>query len=97
MEKHQADIDYYGKKSARRKGILKEYVEFVVEEWNNIIRFFPTRWLSLELCCKKELKKYKGLKSMFQGRLNDSNKEDTGIDESKKQVAARQRSTLHIL
>ena len=43
MEKHQADIDYYGKKSARRKGILKEYVEFVVEEWNNIIRFFPTR------------------------------------------------------
>ena len=80
MEKHQADIDYYGKKSARRKGILKEYVEFVVEEWNDIIRFFPTRWLSLELCCKKELKKYKGLKSMFQ---------DTGIDESKKQVAAR--------
>ena len=80
MEEHQVDIYYYFKKSTRRKGILKQYVEFVGEEYDAIIRFVQTRWLSLELCCKKESKKYEGLKSMFESRPNDSNKEDTGIE-----------------
>ena len=59
MEEHQVDIYYYFKKSTRRKGILKEYVEFVGEEYDAIIRFVQTRWLSLELCCKKESKSTK--------------------------------------
>ena len=89
MEKRQVDIYYYCKRSRLRKGILKESVDFVGEEWQDIIRFVLTRWLSLELFCKEVSKKYKELQFMFQSRPNDSNKEDSGMAESKKQVEAR--------
>lgn len=93
MEDHQVSLYYYFKKSARRKGILQEYLEFVGEAYDDIIRLVRTRWLSLKLCCKKESKKYEGLRSMFESRPNDRNKEDRGDEgddeESKKIAGAR--------
>ena len=64
-EDHQVDLNYSFKRRTRRKGILREYMDFVGCEWENFTRFVSTRWLSLETCCDKELKKFETLKSMF--------------------------------
>ena len=45
-----------------------EFLEFVDLEWEDIVRYVSTRWLSLEKCCDKELKKFPALKAMFQSR-----------------------------
>ena len=67
-EDHQVDLYYSFKRSTRRKGIFKEYMDFVGCEWENFTRFVSTRWLSLETCCNKEFKKFEALKSMFISR-----------------------------
>ena len=67
-EDHQFDLYYFLKRCTCRKGILQEYMDFVGCEWENFTRFVSTRWLSLEICCDKELKKYEALKSMFLSR-----------------------------
>ena len=64
-EDHQVDFYYFFKRSTRRKGILQEYMDFVGCEWEKFTRFVSTKWLSLEICCDKELKNYEPLKSMF--------------------------------
>ena len=56
VEEHQVDFYYYFKNSSRRKAILAEYMDFNDLDWNNIVRYVKTRWLSLQLCCEKELK-----------------------------------------
>ena len=70
----QVDICYYLKRSTRRRRTLIEYVGFVGEDWDDIIRFVSKRWLTLEICWKKEQEKYEGLNSMFQRWSNVSNK-----------------------
>ena len=65
IEEHQVDLYYYFNLSTRRKGILQEYMEFCDLEWDEMIRFVKTRWLSREKCCDKEMKKYPALKSLF--------------------------------
>ena len=82
-EDHQVDSYYFCKRSTRRKGILQEYMDFVGCEWENFTRFVSTKWLSLEICCDKELIKYEALRSMFlsrgkkEGRLDiDDGSED---------------------
>ena len=47
-------------------------------EWNNVVRYIRACWLSLLLCCEKELKKYPGLVSPLKSRTKDSNREDNG-------------------
>ena len=81
MGEQKVDIYYYFKRSTRQKRILKQYVEFAGKEWDGIIHFVSTRWLSLELCSKKKSKKYEGLKFMFESWQNDNNKEVSGIEE----------------
>ena len=49
-----------------------EYLELVDKEWENFARYLTTRWLSLEKCCDKELKKIAPLKSMFADRIRES-------------------------
>ena len=39
VEDHQIDLYYYFKKSTRRKGNLQDYVEFIGETYDEIIRF----------------------------------------------------------
>ena len=79
MEDHQVDMFYFFKNSTRRKGILLEYLDFMGQEWENKSRFVKTRWLSLEVCCNKEYKKFSSLKSMFLSRTENS----LGIDKGK--------------
>ncbi len=81
IEDHQVDLYYYFKKSTHRKGILQEYLDFTDLQWENIVRYVQTRWLSLETCCDKELRKFPALQSMFNSRTKDSNKEDIGNDD----------------
>ena len=59
---------YYFSKRTKRKGVLLEFLDFVDLEWGEIIRYVSTRWLSLEKCCDKEIRKYPALKSMFTSR-----------------------------
>ena len=56
------------KRNTPRKGILKEYIDFVGCEWKNFTRIVSTRWLFLETCCDKEFKKFEALKSIFISR-----------------------------
>ena len=63
IEDHEVDIYYYFRKSTKRKGVLLEFLDFVDLEWGEIIRYVSTRWLSLERCCDKEIKKYPTLHS----------------------------------
>ena len=48
--------------------MLLEFLNVVDLEWGEIIGYVSTRWLSLERCCDKEIKKYPALKSMFLSR-----------------------------
>ena len=59
------DVFYWLEKSSKRKSILKEYYQFCDIEYEEVIKFISTRWLCLELCINREVKKYEGLKSYF--------------------------------
>ena len=65
VEDHCVDVFYWFDKSSKRKSILKEYYEFCDTEYEGVIKFISTRWLCLELCINRELRKYEGLKSYF--------------------------------
>ena len=82
MEEHKVDLYYYFQKSCHQKGILSEYMDFHGLEWSNVVRYVRTRWLSLQLCCEKELKKYPALVSLFKSRTKDSNREDNGDEDA---------------
>lgn len=80
-EEHQVDLYYFFKGSSRRKGILVEYLEFVELDWDNFVRYVKTRWLSLEQCCNKEVKKLPALKSMFLSRVEKETIDKGNSDE----------------
>ena len=61
------DLYYWFDKSAKRNGVLAEYMEFCNEEKAKILKHGSTRWLSLERCIQRTLEKYSGLKSYFLG------------------------------
>ena len=89
---HQVDLYYFFHSSTRHKGILTEYPELVELEWENIVRYVQTRWLSSEYCCNKELKKRPALKSLF---LNGAEKEvRSSIKEQVKQMGQAKRLQL---
>ena len=49
IEDHCVDVFYWFDKSSKRKSILKEYYTFCDSEYQEIIKFISTRWLSPEL------------------------------------------------
>ena len=59
------DIFYWFDKRTKRKGVLAEYMEFCDLEYAKILKYVSTRWLSLERCLERTLKKYASLKSYF--------------------------------
>ena len=65
VENHCVDLYYWFDKSSKRKSALLEYYEFCDQEYEEVIRYVSTRWLCLEKCLNRELKKYPGLKSYF--------------------------------
>jgi hypothetical protein len=59
------DLYYWFEKSTKRKGVLVEYMEFCDQDCMKVLKHSSTRWLSLERCVERCLKKYAGLKSYF--------------------------------
>ena len=57
IEDHSVDLFHWFDKSSKRKSILKEYYEFCDTQYS-VIKFISTRWLCLEMCVNRELKKY---------------------------------------
>ena len=68
-EEQQVDLYYFFKGCSRRKGILTEFLNFTGLEWEIFVRYVKIRWLSLEQCCNKGIKKFPALKSMFLSRV----------------------------
>ena len=62
---HCVDLYHWFDKSSKRKNILKEYYDFCDIEYGEIIKLVSTRWLCLEMCVNRELKKFEGLQSFF--------------------------------
>ena len=57
IEDHCVDCYHWFDKSAKRKNVLNEYYEFCDMEYSKVIKFISTRWLCLEMCINRELKK----------------------------------------
>ena len=65
IEDYCVDLYHWFDKSSKRKNVLREYFEFCDMEYSEVIKFVSTRWLLLEFCVNRELKKYDGLKFYF--------------------------------
>ena len=68
------DPYYWFDKSSKRKGKLAEYFEFCDQEYQQVLKHVTCRWLSLEHCIERALKKFPSLKSYF--RQNKREKGD---------------------
>jgi hypothetical protein len=60
------DCYYWFDKSTKRKGKLTEYFEFCNQEYQSVLKHLSVRWLSLERCMERVLKKLPSLKAYFQ-------------------------------
>ena len=58
-------IYYWFDKSSKRKGKLAEYFDFCDQDYQQVLKHVSTRWLSLERCIDRALKKLPSLKSYF--------------------------------
>ena len=58
-------IYYWFDKSTKRKGKLLEYFDFCYQEYQAVLKHLSVRWLSLEKCAVRVLKKFPSLKSYF--------------------------------
>ncbi len=74
IEDHCVDLYYWFDKSTKRKGALKEYFEFCNTEYEGVIKYISVRWLCLERCLDRELKKYVALKSYFCSENENDNR-----------------------
>lgn len=59
------DLYYWFDKSSKRKGKLKEYFDFCDQEYMGVLKHISVRWLSLQQCMERILKKLPSLKSYF--------------------------------
>jgi hypothetical protein len=65
VEDFLIDLYYWFDKSSKRKGKLTEYFEFCDQEYQKILKHVSCRWLSLERCIERALKKFPSLKAYF--------------------------------
>ena len=56
---------YWFDRSTEREGNLSEYFHFCNEEYQAVLKHLSVRWLSLEKCAVKVLRKFPSLKSCF--------------------------------
>ena len=59
------DAFYWFDKSTKCKGKLVEYFEFWYQEYQSVLKHLSARWLSLECCLVRILKKFPSLRSYF--------------------------------
>ena len=62
------DVFYWFDKSAKRKGILKEFCGFCDTNYREAVRYISVRWLSLEKAVNRILQLYESLKSYFKSQ-----------------------------
>ena len=74
LEDHCVDLFYWFDKSTKRKGILTEYCMFCDTEYEAVVKYVSVRWLCLERCLDRELKKYHALKSYFLSEPESDNR-----------------------
>ena len=65
VEDFLIDLFYWFDKSSKQKGKLTEYFEFCDQEYQKILKHVSCRWLSLERCIERALKKFPSLKAYF--------------------------------
>lgn len=65
IESIVVDLFYWFDKSSKRKGKLSTYFEFCDQEYQQVLKHISVRWLSLERCVDRALKKLPSLKSYF--------------------------------
>ncbi|XP_066912218.1 uncharacterized protein, partial [Clytia hemisphaerica] len=65
VEDFLVDLYYYFDKSSKRKVNLEDYCIFCDKDYQEIVKYVSTRWLSLERAVTRTLKMYKALKSYF--------------------------------
>ena len=65
IEDHCVDLFYRFDRSSKRKGEAKEYFKFCDTDYEKVVKYISVRWLCLERCLDRELKKYAALKSYF--------------------------------
>ena len=61
-------------KSTKRKATLKEHCVFCDTEYEEVVKYVSVRWLCLEHCMNRELKKYHALKSNFLSEHESDNR-----------------------
>ena len=59
------DCFYWFDKSTKRKGKLVQYYEFCDQDYQSVLKHISVRWVSLERCIGRILKKCPSLKSYF--------------------------------
>ena len=59
------DLYYWFDKSSKRKGKLSEYFDFCDQDYQQVLKHVSTRWLLLERCIDRALKKLPSLRSYF--------------------------------
>ena len=59
------DCYYWFEKSTKHEGNLFEYFDFCDQEYQAVLKHLSVRWLSLEKCAVKVLRKFPSLKSCF--------------------------------
>ena len=74
LEDHCVDLFYWFDKSTKRKGILKQYCMFCDTKYGAVVKYVSVRWLCLERCLDRELKKYHALKSYFLSEHESDNR-----------------------
>ena len=65
VEDVMVDLYYWFDKSAKRKGVLTTYFELCDQEYLAVLKHLSVRWLSLERCVTRALKKFPSLKGWF--------------------------------
>ena len=71
IEDHSVDLYYWFERSSKRKSALLEYYEFCDQDYEEVIRYVSTRWLCLENCVNRELKKYEGFRPSSESLRED--------------------------
>jgi len=74
LEDHCVVFFSWFDKSAKRKATLKKHYVFCDTEYEEVVKYVSVRWLCLEHCMNRELKKYHALKSNFLSEHESDNR-----------------------
>ena len=74
LEQFLTDIYYYMEKSSKRKKEFKEVQEECGVQLHAVLKYGPTRWLSLLGCISRVIEQWEALKTYFVGEMSNIKK-----------------------